>query len=216
MAGILVIAPHALDEVLGCGGTMARHAEDGRTVDTLILFGDDSARGLLRHEAAPKAAAALGTNAPSFAGLPENRSDTLPLVEVVGAVERAIAELAPEIVYLPHGGSLHIDHQTSFRAAMTAIRPVPKHPVRSIYAYEIVSSTEWAPRALGEPFSPTRFTDIERTLDRKMRALDCYAAEMRPSPHARSREGVIALAQNRGHSVGMAAAEAFMVLRELD
>jgi LmbE family N-acetylglucosaminyl deacetylase len=215
MANVLVIAPHAMDEALGCGGTVARHVQEGDRVDTLMLFGDGSGRDAERRVAATQAAQRLGTNAPRFAGLPENRGDTVPLVEVIGAVERAIGDCSPEIVYLPHGGSLHIDHQITFRAAVTAIRPVPGQPVRAIYAYEILSSTEWAPRALGEPFSPTRFTDIESTLECKLRALDCYGAELRPVPHARSRESVIALARSRGYSVGMAAAEAFLVLREL-
>jgi LmbE family N-acetylglucosaminyl deacetylase len=215
MANVLVIAPHAMDEVLGCGGTMARHADDGLRVDTLVLFGDGSGRDAGRRVAASQAAALLGANAPRFVGLPENRGDTVPLVELVGAVEQAIGDHRPDIVYLPHGGSLHIDHQTTFRAAVTAIRPVPGHPVRALYAYEILSSTEWSPRSLGEAFLPTRFSDVERTLERKLRALDCYGAELRPAPHARSRESVTTLARTRGYSVGMAAAEAFLVLREL-
>jgi len=215
MANVLVIAPHAMDEVLGCGGTVARHAQEGRRVDTLVLFGDGSGRDAERRVAAAQAAALLGTNAPRYVGLPENRGDTVPLVEVIGAVERAIVDCRPEIVYLPHGGSLHIDHQITFRAAVTAIRAVPGQSVRALYAYEILSSTEWAPRSLGEPFSPTRFIDIEHTLECKLRALDCYGTELRPAPHARSRESVTALARSRGYSVGMAAAEAFLVLREL-
>lgn len=215
MTSVLVICPHAMDEALGCGGTMALHAEAGDRVATLVLFGDGSGMDGTRRVAAPAAAAVLGAAPPRFVGLPENRSDTLPLIEVIGAVERAVAELEPTIVYLPHGGNLNIDHQTAFRAAMTAIRPVPRHPVRAIYSYEVLSSTEWAPPTSGQPFLPIRFVDITRTLADKLRALDCYAAEIRPAPHSRSVEGARALAQHRGYCVGVEAAEAFGIVRQL-
>lgn len=215
MASILVICPHALDEVLGCGGTIATHAGLGDRVDILVLFGDGSGLDATRRIAAPEVAKILRSNPPRFVGFPENRSDTVPLVEVVGAVERAIAAIKPATLYVPHGGSLNVDHQTTCRAAVTAARPVPQHPVRAIYGYEILSSTEWAPPQLGEPFLPARFVDISRTLELKLKALEVYAAEMRPPPHARSMAGVHAQATSRGHNVGILAAEAFTVIREL-
>lgn len=215
MVAVLVISPHAMDEALGCGGTMARHADAGDQVATLVLFGDGTGMDATRRKTAPEAAAVLGSSAPRFVGLPENRSDTLPLLQVTSVVEQAVKELRPDIVYVPHGGNLNIDHQTAFRATMTAARPVPGYPVRSIYAYEVPSSTEWAPPSAGHPFLPTRFVDIGPTLERKMRALGYYGAEIRPAPHTRSVEGIRTLAQLRGLNVGLTAAEAFMVVREL-
>jgi N-acetylglucosamine malate deacetylase 1 len=215
MAVVLVISPHAMDEALGCGGTMARHVETGEEVETLVVFGDGSGMDAKRRLTAPAAAAILGSASPRFAGMPENRSDTLPLIDVIATIEKAIAELRPQTLYVPHGGNLNIDHQTAFRAALTAARPVPAGVVRAIYAYEIPSSTEWAPVGVAAPFLPTRFVDVSATLPKKMRALDCYAAELRDAPHSRSVEGIRALAQLRGNNVGMGAAEAFMVVREL-
>lgn len=212
---VLVISPHGLDEVLGCGGTITRHAEAGDRVDVLVLFGDGGGMDVQRRIAAPQAAAILGATAPYFVGLPENLGDTLPLVDVVGAVERAVRDLAPRVVYVTHGGNLHIDHQTAFRATLTALRPVPGSPIRAIYGYEILSSTEWAPRGVGEGFRPNRFVDITAGLERKMQALECYAAEMRAPPHSRSMESVRVLAAHRGATVGVAAAEAFDVVREI-
>jgi N-acetylglucosamine malate deacetylase 1 len=215
MAKVLVVAPHAMDEVLGCGGALARHADGGDDVHTLVLFGNGSGMDAKRRESGPRAAAILGTAAPRFSGFPENRSDTIPLLDVVAAVDRAIGELRPQILYVPHGGSLNIDHQTTFRAALTAARPVPAYPVREIYGYEIASSTEWSSSTVSIPFLPGRFVDITGTFDRKMKALECYRAELRSSPHSRSVEGVTAHAASRGHSVGFAYAEAFSVVRQL-
>jgi LmbE family N-acetylglucosaminyl deacetylase len=211
---VLVIAPHGLDEALGCGGTMARHADEGDAVHVLILFGDGSGRDAARRINAQKAAQILGARPPRFGGFTENRSDTLPLLDIVAVVEKCVAELKPEVVYVSHGGNLNVDHQTSFRAAATALRPVPGSGVRAIYAYEILSSTDWAPAGFGEPFQPQRFVEVTPQLERKIKALEVYADEMRPAPHSRSVAGVRALALLRGGTIGVESAEALAVLRE--
>lgn len=215
-APMLVIAAHALDEVLGCGGTMALHAASGAAVHVLVLCGDGSGVDAKRRRAAGEAAALLGAQPPRFAGLPENRSDTVALSEAVGAVERAVAELRPGAVYVTHGGNLHVDHQTAYRAAATALRPVPGSPVTGFYAYEIASSTDWAPPGFGLSFAPARFVEITRVLDLKLAALERYAFDMRPEPHARSIRALENLARARGATVGVAAAEAFVVLRTIE
>lgn len=217
MAGrsVLVVAPHGLDEVLGCGGTMARHAAGGDRVCILILSGDGTGRDEARRAAAGKAAALLGAQAPEFCGLPENRLDTMALSEVVGRIEDAVRRHGPGTVYVSHGGNLNVDHQIAFRAAATAIRPAPGQPVAQFYAYEVPSSTDWAVDGIGAAFRPQRFVDIGGYLGRKKSALELYGDEMRPSPHARSIEAVLGLAARRGAEIGLQAAEAFMVLREL-
>lgn len=212
-ASILVIAPHALDEVLGCGGTMACHAAQGEPVHVLVLCGDGTGHDGKRREAATRATSILGAQAPRFAGFPENRSDTVPLAEVIAAVEHTVREIEPAIVYVSHGGNLNIDHQTAFRATATALRPVPGSSVREFYGYEIASSTDWAPPGWGAPFQPARFVDISATLERKLQALEAYSFDMRAQPHARSIASLERLARARGSTVGLAAAEAFTVLR---
>lgn len=214
-APVLVIAPHALDEVLGCGGTIARHAAAGLPVHILVLCGDGTGLDGKRREAAVAAAALLGSQPPRFTGFPENRSDTIPIGEVVGAVERTVNELKPVMVYVSHGGNLNIDHQTAFRATATALRPMPGSPVAEFYAYEIASSTDWAPPGFGATFVPNHFVDITGTLAKKRQALELYAFDMRPEPHARSITALENLARARGASVGMAAAEAFSLLRSV-
>lgn len=205
---LLIVAPHALDEVLGCGGVAMQAARAGRRVETLVLFGGGE-------EDAARAAAILGVPPPVFAGFPENRSDAMALTDVVTAVERFVAASRPTEAFIPHGGSLHVDHQTAYRAAVTAFRPVPGQPLRRLCVYEILSSTDWAPPGFGAPFTPNRLVDVGDDLDRKLDAVDAYAALSRPWPHARSRPALAAAARARGAAVGLEAAEAFMIVRQI-
>lgn len=212
---ILAIAPHALDEVLGCGGTIARFVAEGATAHLLVLNGDGTGRDEARRDATRKVAEMLGIASLGFGGFPENRSDTVALAEMIGAVEGAIREHAPSVVYVSHGGNLNIDHRNAYRATVTAARPVPGSPVRAVYAYEIQSSTDWAPQDADTAFHPNEFVDIAGYLDRKLECLAVYGDEMRPPPHARSIESARILAQRRGATVGVAAAEAFRLLRRV-
>lgn len=214
MTTVLIVAPHGMDEVLGCGGVIAGLAAVGHAVETLVLFGDGTGSDVARRLAGPAAAEELGSRPPRYAGFPENRSDTVALLDVVGAIERTISQTGASEIYVPHRDHLNIDHQAAFNAAMIAARPVPLSPVRSILTYEILSSSDWAaPSALG--FQPARFVDISTSLETKLKALAHYDADMRPPPHSRSYDGVRALARHRGLTVGFEAAEAFGVVRQL-
>lgn len=215
MPAVLIIAPHALDEVLGCGGTMAAHAAAGEPVHVLVLCGDGSGLDGKRREGAAFAAKLLGSEAPRFGGFPENKSDTIPIGSVVSLIEDVVRQVKPRTVYVSHGGNLNIDHQTAFRATATALRPVPGGTVARLFSYEILSSTDWAPPGFGAPFLPTHFVDIGQTIDKKMHALKGYEVDLRPEPHARSMASIERLARSRGNSVGLAAAEAFAVLRSI-
>ena len=224
---VLVVAAHPDDEVLGVGGTVARHADGGDQVHTLILAEGLTARGTGLDRAAAtvalndlqaaalKAASVLGALPPRFAGLPDNRMDTMPLLDIVKYVEAMIADVSPTVVYTHHGGDLNVDHRIVHQAVLTACRPLPGCPVQAIYAFETVSSTEWGSPALGKPFIPNRFVILGEQLGRKLLALECYASEMRAFPHPRSIESIEALARVRGSSIGAAAAEAFSVVREI-
>lgn len=215
---VLVIAAHPDDEALGCGGAIARHAGQGEDVHVLFLADGVTSRDETgeadvekRRAAALAAAKALGAKPPRFAGMPDNKLDTVPLLDVVKAVEEALTETVPDVVYTHHGGDLNVDHGIVHRAALTACRPQPGCPVRAIYAFEVPSSTEWNDSV----FIPNRFVDIGATLDAKMKALACYAGEMRPFPHPRSLEAIEALARWRGASAGLEAAEAFHIIRQV-
>ncbi len=112
-------------------------------------------------------------------------------------------------------GDVNIDHRVLHDAVVSACRPQPTHCVRELLFFEVASSTEWRPPGSASAFLPNRFVDISSTLDAKLKALRAYASEMRPFPHARSIEAVQALAAWRGATVGVAAAEAFMLGRTL-
>ncbi len=219
---VLVVAAHPDDEVLGCGGTIAHHTAAGEKVSILLFADGISSRAEAgsdaieeRQSAARAAAKALGAEAPRFLGLPDNRLDTVPLLDVVKKVETVINEINPAVIYTHHGGDLNIDHRIASDVVLTAARPLPGAPVRAIYAFETVSSTEWAQPPDGSGFRPTRFVDISAHLAAKKAALECYAEELRPFPHPRSHEALEVLARWRGASAGLEAAEAFEVVREI-
>jgi LmbE family N-acetylglucosaminyl deacetylase len=219
---VLIVAAHPDDEVLGCGGTIAAHAAAGDVVHIMFLADGESSRGggdeaaiAARQERAREAASILGAETPRFLGLPDNRLDSVPLLDVIKRVEAVVEEVNPTVVYTHHRGDLNIDHRIAFQATVTACRPQPGAPVRAIYCFEALSSTEWAAGGPGEQFQPTLFVDIRRHLPEKMRALASYGKELRPFPHPRSPEAVVALARLRGASAGIEAAESFMVVRRV-
>lgn len=216
---VLVIAAHADDEALGCGGTIARHAADGDSVDVIFLADGVTSRGDTelagRRAAATKACSVLGASTPIFFDFPDQKLDTVGFLQVVQAIEPVIAKIRPAVIYTHHGGDLNLDHRIVHQAVMTALRPMPSSTYRAVYAFEVASSTEWAGPSIGPSFRPDHFVGIENTLDRKMEALQAYDQEMREFPHSRSYDAVRALAVVRGASVGLRAAEAFVTLRSI-
>jgi LmbE family N-acetylglucosaminyl deacetylase len=216
---VLVIAAHPDDEALGCGGTMARHALVGDSVDVVFMadgvFSRAAADLDARRDSARTACAILGAAAPTFFEFPDQKLDTVGFLEIVQAIEPVIAKLQPTVIYTHHGGDLNLDHRIVHQAVMTALRPMPASTCRAIYAFEVASSTEWASSAIGEAFRPDHFVDITATIDRKFEALHAYAQEMRDFPHARSYDALRALAVVRGTGVGLRAAEAFVTLRSI-
>ncbi|MDE2374405.1 MAG: PIG-L family deacetylase [Hyphomicrobiales bacterium] len=218
---ILAIVAHPDDEVLGAGGTLARHASRGDEVHIAFLTdgvgarGDDQAAARRRAAAAAKAASLLGARPPRFLGFPDNRLDSVALLDVAKSIEEVVASVTPYAIYTHHLGDLNIDHVICHRAVMTACRPLPASSVRQILAMEIPSSTEWAPEA-SRAFTPNCFIEISATRAAKQRALAAYAEEMREFPHPRSVESITALENWRGAAAGLACAEAFMVLRYIE
>nr|WP_198984584.1 PIG-L deacetylase family protein [Herbaspirillum sp. ASV7] len=218
---VLVVAAHADDEALGCGGTIAKHAAEGDHVHVVFVADGVTSRNgaeptdlLQRQQATESARCILGISSVTFLNLPDNRLDGLPLLDVVQPLEALIGNLAPAIVYTHHYGDLNVDHRIVHKAVMTACRPMPGSTIREIFAFEVMSSTEWASPGLA-PFLPNFFVDISAQLESKMQALEAYMLEMRTSPHSRSLEHMRCLAEHRGFCVGSAAAEAFMVMRVL-
>jgi len=146
--------------------------------------------------------------------LPDNRFDTVPLLDVIKIVEDLIVRLQPEVIYTHYRGDLNIDHVITHRAVLTATRPQTSQPVKEIYAFEVPSSTEWSFDQFS-PFQPNVFVDISATLKLKQEAMALYESEARPFPHPRSSEALRAIAQRWGSVVGFGSAEAFELVRSL-
>jgi LmbE family N-acetylglucosaminyl deacetylase len=223
---ILVIAAHPDDEVLGCGGAIARFANESAAVHIAILGEGVTSRFAAREQAdrpaldalharSRQVAERLGAKSVSLFNLPDNRFDTLPLLEIVKIIEGLVDRLRPTTVFTQHGGDLNIDHVQTYRATLTAARPVPGCPVRRVLAYEVPSSTEWAFASFEPDFRPNVFVDISSTLDRKIAAMQAYESEARPFPHPRSPEALRAIAQRWGSVAGLPAAEAFTLIRDV-
>lgn len=224
---ILVVAAHPDDEVLGCGGTIARHAEAGDEVHLLLLGEGITARDprrdvarrrpdLLRLERGIQAAARiLGVAKVHRAQFPDNRFDSVDLLDVVKVVERVIEDVTPVRLYTHHAGDLNVDHRIAHQAVVTAARPAPASRIRDVLAFEVPSSTDWQGAGSHLPFVPQTYIEVTSTLNKKLRALSAYRSELRPYPHARSVRAVEALAHVRGASVGVEAAEAFVLVRQV-
>ncbi len=217
---ILVVAAHPDDEVLGAGAAIARHAKAGDKVTTLILAtgldsrgaADASAHRALRHQA-ETAAGILGASELRFAAFPDNRMDSVALLDVVKTIEDVAGRFNPAIVYTHYARDLNVDHEVTARAVATAFRPVPGQTARRILAFDVPSATDWNPAA--KPFAPTVFLDATTTLETKLKAMAAYEGELRPFPHARSLEAIRARSVAWGTHVGLAAAEPFELLREI-
>jgi LmbE family N-acetylglucosaminyl deacetylase len=222
---VLVVAAHPDDEVLGCGATAAQLCAGGHNVEIAILGEGVTARYADRKKADPaelralkdasrRAARALGVRNVVHHDLPDNRFDSLALLDIVKIVESEIARVRPEIVFTHHGGDLNIDHALTFRAVLTATRPTPGSFVRALYAFEVASSSEWSFGRLGTAFRPNVFVDVGATVEAKVEALGCYDTETRVFPHPRSPEAVRASASRWGTVSGRTAAEPFELIRE--
>lgn len=218
---VLVVAAHPDDEVLGCGGYLALCATRGRAVHILILADGESSRlnadnGLCnRRTAAKEAADALGVLSVTLLDLPDNRLDSLDLLEVVQHIEKRIHDIQPTTVLTHHHGDVNIDHRIAHEATLTACRPIPGRSVSELLFFEVPSATEWRPANAGAHFSPTVFVNISSVIEQKRLALLAYAAELRPPPHPRSLQAIDALAVWRGATAGFPQAEAFALGRML-
>lgn len=223
---VLVVAAHPDDEVLGCGGAIARHCAEGAAVSVLIMAdgvgsrtgGDDAAHSRAlsaRKRSADRAAEILGVHEVTLLSYGDNRMDGVELLDVVQDIEKLVREFAPGVVYTHHGADVNVDHRIVHDAVVAACRPLPDHPVRQLLFFETPSSTEWRPPGSFAPFVPNWFVDVGATLDKKLAALEAYSDELRDFPHPRSLRAVEHLARWRGATAGLDAAEAFELGRHI-
>jgi LmbE family N-acetylglucosaminyl deacetylase len=217
---VAVVAAHPDDEILGAGGTLAKHISRGDEVHAVVVADGATSRYeaemvQVLADAAKRAADVVGFASLRTCALPDQRLDDLPLLAVTRAVEGVLAELRPAVVYSHFPGDVNLDHSVVARAAWTACRPYVLPGLRRFAVFETPSSTEWAWPLDGGAFAPNLYVDVTATLDVKLRAMACYATELRDYPHPRSLRALQERAAFWGSHVGRGAAEPFQVLREV-
>ena len=219
---ILIIAAHPDDEILGCGGTAARLANEGCEVYTAILGEGITSRDLTRQREKRETEIArlksqireanriVGVKDVFVFNFPDNRFDSVPLLDIVKTVEELKEKIKPHIIFTHYQNDLNIDHRVTYQAILTATRPQPGETVKEIYSFEVLSSTEWN---YPLSFSPDYFFDITTTIDTKVNAMEKYTSELRDYPHPRSLKGIRLNAEQWGMKTGLPFAEAFKTVR---
>ena len=222
MNRVLIVAAHPDDEILGCGGTVARLVHEGFSAYSLILGEGVTSRDRKRQrqcrqqdinnlrEEVKKANQQIGVEETFMFDFPDNRFDTVPLLEIAKTIEEVKAKIWPEIIYTHHKNDLNIDHQITYRAVLTATRPLVDEVVKQIYSFYVPSSTEWN---FPQTFSPDVYVDIRSTLRDKLKAMELYQSELREFPHPRSLKGIKLSASYWGLISGLRYAEPFKLVR---
>lgn len=223
MNKILVVAPHCDDEVLGCGGVIQKHVNLGDEVYVLTITNghlgapelfkaEDTAQNRIEAKAANDF---LGVKEVIFFDFPAPRLDSIPSYTLSLAIGKIINSKNIEIMYIPHKGDIHRDHFITHECSLVAARPINNCSVKTIYAYETLSETEWAMPSQNEAFIPTVFVDITNFIEKKINSFLKYDGQVKDFPHPRSVDSIKALAMHRGATVGFHYAEAFMLIRQI-
>ena len=217
---VLVVAAHPDDEAIGCYGTLLNHYQIGDIINIIFLTDGVSSRGNSkknkeeRKKNCLKVLSSLGLkkNNVFFLDYPDNKMDSVPLLDVVKDIEKIKQKIKPNILYTHFSNDLNIDHRIAYQASVTASRPKTNETVKKIFCFEILSSTEWSDKNK-QIFSPNYFVDISKFINKKIKALKKYDKEIKKSPNARSLENIKNLASIRGSSIGTYYAEAFFIER---
>ena len=224
---ILVIVAHPDDELLGLGGTLNRLKREINCKIKVVILGEGitSRAGerdvnlwkneLKKHKQnILEAKSALGYDELGIYDLPDNRFDTVALLDIIKIIEKEKREFEPEVIFTHHGGDLNIDHQRTFEAVITASRPLEYEKIKTIITFETPSGTEWIASSDPKCFTPNLFIEVkEEDLKAKINAMEAYEFEKRKYPHPRSPEALKILAQQRGVIIGKKYAEAFEIIR---
>jgi LmbE family N-acetylglucosaminyl deacetylase len=220
---ILVVAAHPDDEVLGTGGTIAKLTRSGYRFCTLILGEGKTSRSnsidaseLVELKSEMESAnRLLGVSECYTADLPDNRFDSVDLLDIVQLIEKVKEQIKPVTIFTHHFGDMNIDHQVTHQAVLTATRPIQDECVKNIYTFEIPSSTEWNAFSRETIFTPNVFIDITKTIDKKIAAMSKYVSELREYPHPRSLQHIKELAKVNGTKVGLDYCENFTLIRSV-
>ncbi|MFK4873904.1 PIG-L deacetylase family protein [Novosphingobium sp. ZW T3_23] len=218
---VLVVAPHPDDEILGCGGTMARMAQAGMDVQVVVVTSGRppafSEEGVARVQAEMRRAHAhIGVSQVHMLDFPAASLDIVPAAELNAELGRVVRAVRPDTLLVPFLGDIHQDHQLAFLAAMVAARPRDRTVPTRVLAYETLSETNWYAAPLTPPFVPNVHIDIAGTLQRKLEAFAMFESQVRDFPDERSLITIEALARLRGSTVFSEAAEGFVLVRAIE
>ena len=217
---ILIIAAHPDDEILGCGGTILK-LKKNNLIKVIFMTNGTDARGKNKKASQKRIQGCLNLfkklklNKPLILNFPDNKMDSVPLLKIVKKIEEILSKFNPEVVFTHFDGCLNIDHQITFKATVTACRPLKKTSVKKILSFEVPSSTEWA-LSKDKKFQPNYYINISKYIKEKILLMKYYKDEIRPFPHSRSLKSIKTLSEYRGASAGVKNAEAFYLYRYLD
>jgi LmbE family N-acetylglucosaminyl deacetylase len=217
---VLVIAAHPDDEVIGAGGTIARHVALGDEVHLSVVtegYTPDWPAETLEEKRKEvfRAAEVLGIRRISFCGFPTVQLNTVPYKELCEKVGECVQQSQPQIVYTTPRGDINRDHHIVYEATLVATRPVPGSSVRRLLSYEGPPTTRFGAPFVENLFIPNVYIDISTTLEKKIEAMSQYRTELKEFPHPRSLKALRLYAEERGISVGLKAAEIFQLVREI-
>ena len=224
---VLCVAAHPDDELFGCGATLRKLKNEGHSVYTCILCAEVSARHErpdieLLKRVSQNAERVIGIDESIKYGYENIQFNTVPPLDMVKAIEKAILRFKPAWVFTHHPSDLNIDHRVCYEATMTAIRlpqrlsyDVPPTLIRRVFLFEVLSATDWA-APIGPAFQPNSFFDTTDTIAAKIEALEAFQGALKPFPHSRSIENIRHLAHLRGAQAGVACAEAFCLIRDVN
>ena len=221
---LLVVAAHPDDEILACGGTLARALSEGAEVCVLFLGEGVSARFPFgsydsekfreesnhRTESAKNALRILGISNAIFGDRYCCQFDTLPQITLTKEIEAVMDQFRPTILFTHNPSEVNIDHRLAYEAVEAACRPTRSFIPSQIYTFELICSGNWT---FETTFKPNVFVDVTAFWEKKIAAWHCYAGEARPFPFPRSDVGLETLAHYRGMQVAIDKAEAFRLMR---